>query len=48
MLAPILVVMLYPITCAFIYVGFREIFLNKKENNTPQQKNKEVKSYKLS
>lgn len=45
MFFPILIVMLYPITCCLIYVSFKEIFLQKTHNRISSSLGKEIKTF---
>ncbi|NCQ51616.1 hypothetical protein GW796_06925 [archaeon] len=44
---PILVLMLYPITCSILYISFREIFLGKNMNGIQVEGKEKINSFRL-
>jgi hypothetical protein len=45
MICPLLIVILYPISCSLIYVSFKEIFLNKSYNKINSDLNEKIKTF---
>ena len=45
---PILVFMLYPLTCSFVYIAFKEIFFAGNKNNIQEQLKKDINRCEIS